>query len=98
METVTVDITPNAPYRASETLADLRNAAESLYFPMKMAGFWDARLDLHLCPEEERSGECPHRLADGDLDLAAYARSLERLRNATLLLDFPHARIKIFLR
>ena len=98
MEIVTVNIDPNAPFRASETMADLRNVAESLYFPMKTAGFWDTRLDLHLCPEEERRQECPHRLANGDLDTAAYSLSLERNRHATLQLEFPHAQITLYLR
>ncbi len=98
MEIVTVNVDPNAPFRASETMADLRNVAESLYFPMKTAGFWDTRLDLHLCPEEERRQECPHRLANGDLDTAAYSLSLERNRHATLQLEFPHAQITLYLR
>ncbi|MDP6454015.1 MAG: hypothetical protein QF898_11950 [SAR202 cluster bacterium] len=98
MEIVTINIEPNSPYRASETMADLRNAAESMYFPMKTAGFWDSRLDFHLCPEEERRQECPHRLANGEFDIAAYSRSLERTRHATLQLEFPHAQITIYLR
>lgn len=98
MEIVTITIEPNTPFRATETMADLRNVAESMYFPMKMAGFWDSRVDLHLCPEEERREDCPHRLPNGELDTAAYCRSLERTRHATLQLEFPHAQITIYLR
>jgi len=97
MEIVKVIIEPNIPYRATETMADLRNVAESLYYPMKTAGFWDSRPDLHLCPEEERRQECPHRLANGDFDASAYSRSLERNRNVILQLEFPHAQITIYL-
>ena len=97
MEIVTINIEPNRPYRATETMADLRNVAESLYFPMKVAGFWDTRIDLHLCPEEERRKECPHRRSSGEFDEDAYARSMERMRHTTLQLEFPHAQITIYL-
>ena len=97
MEIVTINIEPNRPIRATETMADLRNVAESLYFPMKVAGFWDTRIDLHLCPEEERRTECPHRRSNGEFDEDAYARSMERMRHVTLQLEFPQAHITIYL-
>lgn len=95
---VTVNIEPNTPYRASEALADLRNAAESMYFPMTMAGFWDSRVDMHLCPDEQLRKDCTHRLPSGQLDTIAYSRSLERERQAMIQLEFPHAEIIIYLK
>ena len=54
MNTVNITIEPNEPYRATEVVADLRNVAESLYFPMKLVGFRDSRENIHLCADEER--------------------------------------------
>ena len=98
MKTVNITIEPNAPYRATEIIADLRNVAESLYFPMKLVGFRDARADIHLCPDEERRKSCPHRTPEGSLDLASYSRSLERERQAILEVAFEHAEVSIYLR
>jgi hypothetical protein len=97
MEIVTVNIEPNRPIRATETMADLRNVSESLYFPMRVAGFWDTRPDLHLCPDEERRQECSHRQPNGEFDAKAYASTMERMRHATLQLEFPHAQITLYL-
>ena len=98
LKTVNITIEPNAPYRATEIVADLRNVAESLYFPMKLVGFRDARADTHLCPDEERRNECPHLTPDGHLDLASYGRSLERERQAIIEVAFEHAGVSIYLR
>ena len=98
MNTVNITIEPNAPYRATEIVADLRNVAESLYFPMKLVGFRDTRADIHLCPEEERRKPCPHRTADGALDAVSYSRSLERERQAILEVTFSHAGVSVYLR
>ena len=98
MNTVNITIEPNAPYRATEIVADLRNVAESLYFPMKLVGFRDVRAEIHLCPEEERGESCPHRTPEGSLDTATYSRSLERHRQATLEVAFEHADVSIYLR
>ncbi len=98
MKTVNITIEPNAPYRATEVIADLRNVAESLYFPMKLVGFRNARADIHLCPQEERRESCPHRTPDGRLDSASYARALERERKAILEVAFEHAEVSVYLR
>ncbi len=98
METVNITIDPNAPYRATEIVADLRNVAESLYFPMKLVGFRDTRADIHLCPEEEKGDPCAHRTPEGSLDLASYSRSLERELQAILEVAFGHADVSIYLR
>lgn len=96
MNKVTVNITSEGGYRASETVADLRNAAETLYFPMKLAGFWDSRDKIHLCPQEERQNPCSH-LGEESKALAEYANLLQRDRQANLEVFFPHAEIRIFL-
>ena len=49
MDRVTVNIETQGGIRASEIIADLRAAAETLYYPMTLVGFWDYRADMHLC-------------------------------------------------
>ena len=83
--------------RASEILADLRTVAETLYFPMKLVGFWDFQADLHLCPQEERREECPHKLPVGHRGRVEYVSTLQRERRASLELCFPHAGITVFM-
>lgn len=83
--------------RASEILADLRSAAETLYFPMKVVGFWDYQADLHLCPQEERREACPHKLAADDPARVDYARTLQRERRASVEVCFPHAGVRLYL-
>lgn len=83
--------------RASEILADLRSAAETLFFPMKMVGFWDYQADLHLCPQEERREPCPHKLAAADPKRVEYARTLQRERRASVAVSFPHADVTLFM-
>ena len=97
MDRVTVDIEAEGGTRASEIIADLRTAAETLYFPMKLVGFWDHRADMHLCPQEERRQECPHRLPDRDAGRLDYELTLQRERRANLEVTFPHAGIAIYL-
>ena len=50
MKTVEVSFEGGGEFRPSEIVADLRTAAETLYFPMRICGFWDRTNDLHLCP------------------------------------------------
>ena len=97
MEHVVVEIATDGAYRASETIADLRNAAETLYFPMRLVGFWDRRADLHLCPQEERRQPCPHRLPEDDPAHVDYALQLQRDRGGSLEVYFPHAEIAVYL-
>lgn len=94
IERVTVGIETAGGVRASEILADLRAAAETLYYPMKLVGFWDHRTDMHLCPYEERRRPCPHRLPDDALD---YRVTMQRERQGSLEVFFPHAGIAVFL-
>ena len=48
-------------------MADLRNVAETLFFPMRFVAFWDTQADgAHLCRQEERGQECLHKLPSDD--------------------------------
>ena len=97
MDRVTIGIDTQGPSRPSEILADLRSVAETLYFPMRLVGFWDRQADVHLCPQEERRQECLHRLAPGDPGRVDYETTLSRERRASLQVAFPHADIVIYL-
>ena len=98
MDRVVVNVETEGGIRASEIIADLRNAAETLYFPMKLVGFWDSRADVHLCPHEERKEDCPHRFATSDPRYVDYSRTLDTERKANLEVVFPHAEVSIYLR
>lgn len=97
MNRVTVSIETDSGIRPSEIVADLRSAAETLYYPMTVVGFWDYRLDIHLCPQEERRMPCPHRLPCGHRGRVDYRATMERERQANLEVFFPHADIALFL-
>ena len=97
MERVVIEIATDGGYRATETVADLRNAAETLYFPMRLVGFWDTRADMHLCPHEERMQPCPHRLPEDDPAYVDYALQLQRGRGGSLEVFFPHAEVTVYL-
>ena len=97
MDKTVINIESGGATRASETIADLRNAAETLYFPMKMVGFWDERLNIHLCPQEERRQECPHNLPQSNPDRVEYEHTLQRERHSNLQITFPHAGVTVYL-
>ena len=97
MDRVTINIETDGGTRASETIADLRNAAETLYFPMTLVGFWDYQADMHLCPQEERQQTCPHNLPENDPQRVEYESTLQRERRASVAIMFPHARVTIYL-
>lgn len=97
MDRVTINIETDGGTRASETIADLRNAAETLYFPMTLVGFWDYQADMHLCPQEERRQACPHNLPENDPQRVEYESTLQRERRASVAIMFPHARVTIYL-
>ena len=94
---VTLAVEVDGDARASEILADLRTVAETLFFPMKLVGFWDFQADMHLCPQEERRETCPHKLPVGHPERIDYVSTLQRERRASIELNFPHAGITIFL-
>jgi hypothetical protein len=97
MDRVTVTIDTEGGSRPSEILADLRAVAETLYFPMRLVGFWDSRADIHLCPQEERREPCLHRLDTGDADRVDYEVTISRERRGSLHVSFPHAGLAIYL-
>ena len=97
IDRITLAIETESASRASEILADLRTVAETLYFPMKMVGFWDYGADLHLCPQEERREPCPHKLPEEHPGRVEYVSTLQKERRASLELHFPHAGVKIYM-
>ena len=97
MNRVVVNIETGGNIRASETMADLRNVVENLYFPMRVAGFWDSQADVHLCPQEERRQECPHKLADIESSRSAYIETLQKERKASTEVYFPHADLTFYI-
>ncbi len=97
MDRVIIRIETESGTRASETIADIRNATETLYFPMRLVGFWDHQADLHLCPQEERRQSCPHKLPEGDPQRVEYETTLQRERRANVEVYYPHAQIAIYL-
>ena len=97
MNKVVIRIDTDGGARASEILADLRTSAETLYFPMKLVGFWDRQADIHLCPQEERREVCPHRLPETDPGYVEYTYTLQREHQANLEVAFPHAQITLYL-
>ena len=97
MDRVTVTIATEGGSRPSEIIADLRAVAETLYFPMRLVGFWDSRADMHLCPQEERREACPHNLPVGHAERVGYETTISRERRGSLQVVFPHAGISIYL-
>ena len=97
IDRITVDVKIEGEARATEILADLRSVAETLFYPMKLVGFWDYQADMHLCPQEERRRACPHKLPTDHAEHVEYVSTLQRERRASIELSFPHAGITIFL-
>ena len=97
METITINIDGHHNYKPSEIISDLRIAAETLYCPMKFVGFWDYQKDMHLCPQIDKHQSSPHSLDENDAHFVSYSTTLERERNATLAMWFPHANITLYL-
>ena len=97
LDSVIVSITIAGESRPTEIIADLRSVAETLFYPMKLVGFWDEHADIHLCPQEERRQPCPHKLPLSDPGFVDYKRTLQRERRAQVEVVFPHARIRIYL-
>ena len=98
MWSVQVNIEKHEVFRPSEIIADLRAAAEALYYPFKVVGFWDSHADMHLCPQEQRREKCPHRLDEGDDGYVDYEEMVSRQMGATLRVEFPHAKVRLYMR
>jgi hypothetical protein len=84
-------------FKATEIISDLRIVAETLYGPMKMVGFWDRQEGMHLCPFLERHQECPHKDEKTGDRFISYEKTLQRERQATLAVIFPHASITLYM-
>ncbi len=97
MNSAVVRIETDSGFRPSEIMGDLRIVAETLYFPMRLVGFWDDNGDRHMCPEAELGSECPHTLPIDDSSRVPYSQSMQRLKQAAIEVDFPHARVRMFL-
>ena len=96
MEHVVVELRTDGPFRASETIPELRACAEALYAPMRVVGLWEHATGMHLCPQQDLGHPCPHRTQEGD-PRDAYALTLQRLLQANLSVSFPHAGLTLYL-
>lgn len=94
LERVTVEISTGSDFRATEIVADLRNTAETLFFPMRCVGFWDSPTGGHVCPDLLKAKDCPHLGADA---LDTYQRTVEDQLRGALEVAFPHAGVYIYL-
>ena len=92
---VVVEVTTDSGFRATEIVADLRNAAEILFFPMHCVGFWDGPTGGHICPDEQRGQRCSHLGAEQPLD--GYRRLVRDRLKGAVEVAFPHADVYIFL-
>ncbi len=97
METATVHIETDSAFRPTEIMGDLKIVAETLYFPMRLVGFWDAEADTHMCPETELGQVCPHTIVEGEQGYMPYSKSMQRLKQAAIEVSFPHANVRMFL-
>ena len=97
METIEITIPRSGSYRASEMIADLRNAADVLFFPMKTIGYWDIPTNDHACPQAQRHRPCPHILSPSDPSRVSYEHTVEHDLDGVLEVAFPHAQVRLFL-
>ncbi len=94
---VIVDIHTDSDFRATEIVADLRNTAEILFFPMKCVGFWDVPTGGHICPRIQRGHECPHQNRPAPETLDGYRDTVENELRGVLEVAFPHADVYVYL-
>lgn len=97
IERATVRIETDSSFRPTEIMGDLRIIAETLYFPMRLVGFWDETSDSHMCPEVEAKKPCPHALTANDPAFVPYYRSMQRYKTAAIEVSFPHAGVRMYL-
>jgi hypothetical protein len=99
VERVSVHITTEGGFRATEIMADLRNVAKTLYHPLRPISFWDVTADnAHLCPYQNRGQECLHLLPRDDPRRVAYAATVEDQMDGIVEVYFPHAQVYIYLK
>ncbi|MEE9284763.1 MAG: hypothetical protein V3V35_03435 [Dehalococcoidia bacterium] len=97
METIEIAIPRSASYRATEMVSDLRNAIETLFFPMRVVGYWDVPSGDHLCPQAQRGNRCPHALPPHDPQREDYLATVERDLDGVLEVVYSHARVRLYL-
>ena len=97
MDQIIIALETQSETRASEIPADLRNVAETLFYPMKLVGLWTNNPEMHMCPQEERNQSCPHNLPLESAEHISYSETLQREKQANLEVIFPHAETKIYL-
>ena len=97
MQRVEIAVKTRSGYRASEMMADLRNAAELLFFPMRSVGYWDLSSSDHGCPQAQLGHTCPHLLPPEAPGFVDYLVTVERDLDGVLDIFFPHARVHIYL-
>ena len=97
LKTLVLRIETTGEFQASEIMADLRNVAETLFYPFRTVGYWDGPTTDHLCPQAARGEGCPHALPLTDPAYLPYARTVEDDLNGVLEVQFPHADVSIFL-
>jgi hypothetical protein len=97
VERVEVSFSKGTDYRPTEIVADLRNAVESLYHPMKAVAYWDVRTRDHSCPHALLGRVCPHTLPEGDPRHVPYERTVERDLDGVADVYFPHAQVHIYI-
>ena len=97
MDTVEIAVRTDSGCRSTEMVADLRNAVEALYFPMKSVGYWDVRAGDHRCPQAQLGSQCPHLLPSDDPKFVDYKVTVERDLDGALEIYFPHAQVHIYM-
>ena len=97
IKTVVLHIETDGDYRASEIVADLRNTAEILFFPLKVVGYWDEPTGDHLCPPAFIGNECPHIQPRESPKHIPYLKMIEEELDGVLHVEFPHAEVSVYL-
>ena len=97
MKSLQISFIGDAMYRPTEIVADLRNATESFYHPMRIVGYWDDPSSDHACPQALVGRKCPHVLPPGDPAHVDYLQTVQRELSAILHIHYPHARVHFYL-
>ncbi|MCX6020634.1 MAG: hypothetical protein NTZ05_02685 [Chloroflexi bacterium] len=98
MEHITVHFETESPFRATEIAADLQNVAQALYHPLRAVTYYDASNGDHNCLPQRRGLPCLHNLPPDAPDFEDYDEAAARDFRARLRVDFPHAKVRVYLR
>ena len=96
MDRIEINIVTNSGYRPTEVVADLRNAVESIYFPMKAVAYWDVRSQDHRCPQALLGKGCPHVLPPDDSRYVPYEKTVEWDLDGVVDVYFPHGQVHVY--